>query len=179
MKNQINLLVIQIPQDLNKEINNIRNKSFTKTGNPSFKMLEPCLLLGIYKNNKLPKHIDKISQPILINKNAQCEDELLYFPVYNENGIINLKQNFILNELDLPLDKKICNKFLPLEKLLMENKYPIIFLASNVKNKETNSYNLKKNYKINDIRLNLLNVKFTELGIIYSLLDYRHLSNCK
>lgn len=171
MKKQINLLVIQIPQALNAEINKIRNKGFTKTGNPSFKMLEPYLILGIYEYDKFPKHINKLSQTIHIQKKAQCSEGLLYFQVDNKKNIID--------ELNLPLDENIYENLIPLEKLFSKNKYPLIFLASDIDTKETNSYNLNQDYEINDIRLNLLNIKFTDLGIIYSLLDYRHLSNCK
>lgn len=174
MKNKINLLVMQIPQDLIQEINQIRNKGFKISGNPTFKILDPYLILGIYNDSKLPIDIGYSHEDIIINKKAQIENGVLYYKIDNKNCIKDL-----IKDLNSKVEVIEENKYLPLAELLYKDKFPLILLASSFNDENLSLYDLKKNYLIKDLRLNILKIEFDDLGIIYSISDYRHLSKCK
>ncbi len=178
MKNKLNLVVIQLPQDLNKEISTIRDTGFKQTKNPSFKMMDPYLMLGLYNGNKLPQYICNLNKPLDIDCKANLDNQLLYFSLKNAESLIELKRDLKIIDFEKLSKALVCNKHFPLDMILKEDKYPLIFLASNFTTKTT-AYNLKSDYQIKDVRLNLLEVEFNDLGINYSVLDYRHLSNDK
>lgn len=173
MKNsEFNLLTIKLNQDLYKEINKSRGRGFKKEGNPTFKIFDECLIVGIFKEDKLPPTIEYPKSIIEIDKRVRIKDSILHYGLTDDldllsSSLINIKDERYLNSFD-------DNIYFPIKAATANNLLPMIYLASDYK-MNPSAYNLKMPYLISDIRLELLKINSTELGITWSLLDYRHL----
>jgi hypothetical protein len=173
MKNsEFNLLTIKLNQDLYKEINKSRCRGFKKEGNPTFKIFDECLIVGIFKDDKLPSTIEYPKSIIEIDKRVRLESSILHYGLTDELDLLSSSLISVEDEFFLSSFKD--NIYFPIKTFVRNNLFPMIYLASDYK-MNPSSYNLKTPYCINDIRLELLKINSTELGITWSLIDYRHL----
>jgi hypothetical protein len=168
--NECILLTIKIKDDLQKTINNIRKREFTKTGNPSFKFFNNSLVLGLYNGNKLPSYIELPNRSIIINKKVNLQDGILYYTLNNSFSLLSEK---IINKKDFTFPN---NKYFPLANIINKELTPFIYLGNNA-NSNPCSYNLNKSYILDDFKIELVKIRLEESSITYSIVDYRHLKN--
>jgi hypothetical protein len=156
--------------DFQKSINTIRNRGFKNTGNPSFRIFNNSLIIGIYKGNRLPSYIETPKESIIIDKKVNLVDGILYFKIDSTFSL--LSENIAKIE-----DKTIvANKYFPLSTLISKNLTPSVYLANNIQ-KAPFLYNLNKSFVIDDFKIELIKVQLQENGITYSIIDSCHLQN--
>lgn len=168
--NECILLTIKIKDDLQKSINTIRHRGFKKTGNPSFRIFDNSLILGLYDGDKLPPNIKLPNKDIIITKRVNLVDDILYYSIEEDFPLLEDKliKNVALNKYN--------NKYFPLSTIVNKGLNPLIYIANNIKSNPC-SYNLNKSFIINDFKIELIKVQLEDRGITYSTIDYRHLQN--
>lgn len=172
INNEYKLLTLKINENLNKSINALKNNEFSKTGNPSFKIFNNSLILGLYNGKKLPPYIEFDNHSIKINKRVNNVESVFY---YNIEGTSNLLKDSIDNTYNCDYQE---NSFFPLKTIIKNKLFPLIFLGYG-KCSNISSLNLTNTQPIDDFKIELIKVKLTPESVIYSVIDYRHLKNGK
>lgn len=168
--NEYNLLTIKMKDDFQKSINTIRNRGFKNTGNPSFRIFNNSLIIGIYKEDRLPSYIETPKDSIIINKKVNLVDGILYFGIDSTFSLLS-------ENISKFKDKSIAtNKYFPLSTLIGKNLTPAVYLANNI-DKDPFLYNLNKSFIIDDFKIELIKVQLQKNGITYSIIDSCHLQN--
>jgi hypothetical protein len=167
--NECILLTIKIKDDLKKTINTIRNKEFKKTGNPSFRIFNNSLILGLYNGEKLPQNIELPDNKITIKSSAYLVEGILYYGIENDFALLK-------DKINSKVDFTLLNKYFPLSTIINKELNPLIYLANNIEVNHS-SYNLNESYILDDFKIELIKVHIGNCGITYSIVDYRHLQN--
>lgn len=160
---KINLYTLEIPEYLKTQLSFNRNKAFKDTGDPSFKVFDPQIILGITNDIKIKDKILYPSSYFTINKEIAYNNQFSYIKV-------NVSKLF-LNSLNL-IKVEDTFKLFPYNSISKIS--PIIYIGS-----QPSIKCLNKNVDLDDYRINLIETKFCDNYFEWKIINSKHLSKDK
>lgn len=170
---KVKLFTLSLPYEIETQIKKFRNNHFKIEANPSFKILDSQLILGITSLKKIPKNLPIPESNYVVDFKTTYLDNILFLKSsknldFEKNLILTKEQTYSVNNI------------FPLNSIKIHT--PLIYLANDINHytlerKEQRLFNEKIN--INDFKINLLEINIEDKTISCKYLDSLHLSKDK